>query len=97
MHAPLIVLTFSNRCLFIKVVIAKRSQFCLDSASARIRLILYSSAVMAFLEGPSLKQAEVIKQDIGEGPGDLERGVRDLRSMLAASPYLPEPDSVGRQ
>lgn len=49
---------------------------------------------MAFLQGPSLKQAEVVKQEWGEGPGDVERGVRDLQSMLAASPYLPEPASV---
>ncbi|KAG6446843.1 retinol-binding protein pinta [Manduca sexta] len=51
---------------------------------------------MAFLQGPSLKQAEVIKQELGEGPGDLERGVRDLRSMLAASPHLPQPEAFDR-
>ncbi|KAJ0173063.1 hypothetical protein K1T71_011239 [Dendrolimus kikuchii] len=49
---------------------------------------------MAFLQGPSLKQAEVIKQELGEQPGDVERGVRDLQSMLAASPYLPDPENV---
>ncbi|KOB78635.1 CHOp24 [Operophtera brumata] len=51
---------------------------------------------MAFLQGPSLKQAEMIKQELGEGPGDMERCVRDLRNMLAASPYLPDPDSFGK-
>ncbi|XP_037872374.1 alpha-tocopherol transfer protein-like [Bombyx mori] len=51
---------------------------------------------MAFLQGPSLKQAEVIKQELGEGPGDLERGVRDLQNMLAATPYLPEPETVDK-
>lgn len=50
---------------------------------------------MAFLEGPSLKQAEMIKQELGEGPDDLERGVRDLRSMCAANPYLPQPEALG--
>ncbi|CAG9791431.1 unnamed protein product [Diatraea saccharalis] len=49
---------------------------------------------MAFLQGPSLKQAEVMKQEWGEGLGDLERGVQDLQSMLAATPYLPDPGSV---
>ncbi|XP_075983964.1 alpha-tocopherol transfer protein-like [Anticarsia gemmatalis] len=49
---------------------------------------------MAFLQGPSLKQAEIIKQELGESPGDIERGVRDLRSMLAASPYLPQPENI---
>ncbi|KAM3963786.1 alpha-tocopherol transfer protein-like [Aphomia sociella] len=49
---------------------------------------------MAFLQGPSLKQEEVLKQELGEGPGDLERCIRDLRSMLAASPYLPDPELV---
>ncbi|XP_068623720.1 alpha-tocopherol transfer protein-like [Battus philenor] len=49
---------------------------------------------MAFLEGPSPKQAEIIKQELGEGTGDLERGVRDLQSMCAASPYLPQPEIV---
>ncbi|XP_014356300.2 retinol-binding protein pinta [Papilio machaon] len=51
---------------------------------------------MAFLEGPSPKQAEIIKQELGEGSGDLERGVRDLRSMCAASPYLPQPEVVDK-
>lgn len=50
---------------------------------------------MAFLEGPSIKQSEMIKQEIGEGPDDLERGVRDLRSMCAANPYLPDADALG--
>ncbi|VVC88787.1 alpha-tocopherol transfer protein-like [Leptidea sinapis] len=50
---------------------------------------------MAYLEGASLKQEEMIKQDIGEGPGDLERGIMDLRSMCAANPYLPDPDTLG--
>ncbi|CAG5044224.1 unnamed protein product [Parnassius apollo] len=49
---------------------------------------------MAFLEGPSPKQAEIIKQELGEGSGDLERGVRDLQSMCAASPYLPQPEVI---
>ncbi|CAH2052085.1 unnamed protein product, partial [Iphiclides podalirius] len=49
---------------------------------------------MAFLQGPSPKQAEIIKQELGEGPGDLERGVRDLQSMCAASPYLPQPEVI---
>lgn len=49
---------------------------------------------MAFLQGPSLKQTEIIKQELGESPGDIERGVRDLRSMLAASPYLPQPENI---
>ncbi|XP_072934443.1 alpha-tocopherol transfer protein-like [Epargyreus clarus] len=49
---------------------------------------------MALLEGPSLKLAEMIKQELGEGPGDLERGVRDLRSMCAANPYLPQPEAI---
>lgn len=52
---------------------------------------------MAFLEGPSPKQAEIIKQELGEGSGDLERGVRDLRSMCAASPYLPQPEVIGME
>lgn len=51
---------------------------------------------MAFLQGPSLKQSEMIKQELGEGPGDMERSVRDLRNMLAASPYLPDPGSFGK-
>ncbi|XP_063541516.1 alpha-tocopherol transfer protein-like [Cydia strobilella] len=49
---------------------------------------------MALLQGPSLKQLEMIKQELGEGEGDLERGVRDLRSMCAASPHLPRPESI---
>ncbi|CAB3220462.1 unnamed protein product [Arctia plantaginis] len=49
---------------------------------------------MAFLQGPSLKQAEIIKQELGESPGDIDRGVRDLRSMLAASPCLPQPENI---
>ncbi|XP_059052351.1 retinol-binding protein pinta-like [Achroia grisella] len=52
---------------------------------------------MAFLEGPSLKQEEVLKQELAEGPGDLERCVRDLLSMLAASPYLPDPEFVDKK
>ncbi|PZC83501.1 hypothetical protein B5X24_HaOG207484 [Helicoverpa armigera] len=51
---------------------------------------------MALLQGPSRKQAELIAQELGEAPGDIERGVRDLRSMLAASPYLPDPENVGK-
>lgn len=50
---------------------------------------------MAVLQGPSRKQADLIAQELGEAPGDIERGVRDLRSMLAASPYLPEPENLG--
>lgn len=50
---------------------------------------------MAVLQGPSLKQADLIAQELGEAPGDIERGVRDLRSMLAASPYLPDPENLG--
>ncbi|OWR54967.1 retinol-binding protein pinta-like [Danaus plexippus] len=49
---------------------------------------------MAFLEGPSPKQEEFIKQELGEGPGDLERGLRDLHSMCAANPYLPQPEAL---
>nr|XP_013189581.1 unnamed protein product [Amyelois transitella] len=49
---------------------------------------------MAFLQGPSVKQAEMMKQDLGEAPGDLERCIRDLRSMLAASPHLPNSEDV---
>ncbi|XP_053617419.1 alpha-tocopherol transfer protein-like [Plodia interpunctella] len=52
---------------------------------------------MAFLQGPSVKQAEMMKQDLGEQPGDLERCIRDLRSMLAASPYLPDPEDVDQK
>ncbi|CAH0713761.1 unnamed protein product, partial [Brenthis ino] len=52
---------------------------------------------MAFLEGPSLKQGEMIKQELGEGPDDLERGVRDLRSMCAANPYLPQAEALETQ
>ncbi|KAL4711844.1 hypothetical protein ACJJTC_006013 [Scirpophaga incertulas] len=44
--------------------------------------------------GPSIKQSEVIKQEWGENAGDVERGVRNLQDMLAASPYLPEPASI---
>lgn len=51
---------------------------------------------MAFLLGPSAKQAEVIKQELGEGPDDLERGVRDLKTLCAASPHLPRPDRLGK-
>ncbi|XP_045503667.1 alpha-tocopherol transfer protein-like [Colias croceus] len=47
---------------------------------------------MAFLQGPSPKQAEMIKQELGEHPGDIERGVIDLQSMCAANPYLPRPE-----
>lgn len=50
---------------------------------------------MAFLEGPSPKQAEMIKSELGEGPEELEKGVRDLRSMCAANPYLPQPEVLG--
>lgn len=50
---------------------------------------------MAFLQGPSLKQADMIRQELGESPGDIERGVRDLSNMLAASPYLPQPEDIG--
>lgn len=49
---------------------------------------------MSLLQGPSLKQAEMIKQELGESPGDIERGVRDLRNMLAASPHLPQPENL---
>ncbi|XP_045771122.1 alpha-tocopherol transfer protein-like [Maniola jurtina] len=49
---------------------------------------------MAFLQGPSPKQEEMIKQELNEMPGDLERGIRDLRSMCAANPYLPNPESL---
>ncbi|KAH9641471.1 hypothetical protein HF086_006087 [Spodoptera exigua] len=49
---------------------------------------------MALLQGPSRKQAELIAQELGETPGEIERGVQDLRSMLAASPYLPQPENV---
>ncbi|KAG7303547.1 hypothetical protein JYU34_012076 [Plutella xylostella] len=51
---------------------------------------------MAFLQGPSAKQLEIIKQEMGEGPGDMDRCVRDLRSMCAASPHLPQPDVFDR-
>ncbi|XP_026740886.1 alpha-tocopherol transfer protein-like [Trichoplusia ni] len=52
---------------------------------------------MALLQGPSRKQADLITQELGEAPGDIERGVRDLRSMLAASPYLPDPENVDKR
>lgn len=32
-----------------------------------------------------------MKQEFGEGPGDMQRCIRDLQNMLAASPYLPDP------
>lgn len=56
--------------------------------------LVYSA--MAFLQGPSAKQLELIKQELGEGDGDLERGVRDLRNMCATSPHLPQPDRIGK-
>lgn len=56
---------------------------------------MWQLANMAFLQGPSLKQSEMIKQELGEGPGDVERCVRDLKNMLAASPHLPDPESLG--
>ncbi|CAH2259552.1 jg24269 [Pararge aegeria aegeria] len=49
---------------------------------------------MAFLQGPSPKQEEMIKQELNELPGEMERGIRDLRSMCAANPYLPNPDAL---
>ncbi|CAH0696791.1 unnamed protein product [Spodoptera exigua] len=52
---------------------------------------------MALLQGPSRKQAELIAQELGETPGEIERGVQDLRSMLAASPYLPQPENVDKR
>ncbi|XP_041971529.1 alpha-tocopherol transfer protein-like [Aricia agestis] len=52
---------------------------------------------MAYFEGPSAKQAEVIRQELGEGSDDLERGIRDLRSMCAANPYLPQPEALDRK
>lgn len=52
---------------------------------------------MAVLHGPSLKQAEIIAQELGESPGDIARGVQDLRSMLAASPHLPQPENVDKR
>ncbi|XP_045453863.1 retinol-binding protein pinta-like [Melitaea cinxia] len=52
---------------------------------------------MSFLEGPSPKQAEMIKSELGEGPEELEKGVRDLRSMCAANPYLPQPEVLDRK
>lgn len=33
-------------------------------------------------------------QELGECPGDVERGVRELRAMCAATPHLPSPDSL---
>ncbi|CAK1541617.1 unnamed protein product [Leptosia nina] len=48
---------------------------------------------MSLLQGPSAKQEEMIKQELGENPGDIERGVIDLRSMCAANPYLPRPEA----
>lgn len=50
---------------------------------------------MAFLQGPSPKQEEIIKQELNEIPGEVERGLRDLRSMCAANPYLPNPEALG--
>ncbi|XP_049879158.1 alpha-tocopherol transfer protein-like [Pectinophora gossypiella] len=52
---------------------------------------------MSLLQGPSAKQAEIIKQELNECEEDLERGVRELRSMCAAAPHLPSPDHFDRQ
>ncbi|GBP74875.1 hypothetical protein EVAR_57099_1 [Eumeta japonica] len=49
---------------------------------------------MAFLQGPSPKQFEMIKQELGENPGDTDRIVRELKAVCASSANLPAPEAI---